>query len=241
LAAAGKPGVVSFDVRYFTPASEVGLCGHGTVAATKVILDSATNLPGFGPESRFPAFSSPETDTVEFTTGTGVVVSSRKVVIPDEVSGEEEDWFEIALPAGKLKKLPAEEEERVLGLFTRAVGKEPKIKYIGMGEPPFQRDLLIVLDESENVEQLKVDTKVLVSKTRVSTGSPRPTSLVIKRRQKPVSKSTLSPQIQRAGSSQKITSLGCSPPPRVLMKTMSAVPPTARWVRTGQLRKASRN
>lgn len=163
-AAAGKPGVVSFDVRYFTPGSEVVLCGHGTVAAMKVILDSATNLPGFGPESRFPAFSSPETHTVEFTTRSGVVVSSRKVAIPDEVSGKEEDWFEIVLPAGRLKRLPAEEEERVLGLFTRAIGKEPKIKYIGMGEPPFQRDLLIVLDESENVEQLKLDPKVLVSK-----------------------------------------------------------------------------
>ena len=178
--AAGKPGVVSFDARYFSPASEVGLCGHGTIAAMKVILDSATNLPGFGSESRFPAFSSPETHTVEFTTKSGVVVSSRKVVIPDEVSGEEEDWFEIVLPAGKLKRLPAGEEERVLGLFTRAVGKDPKIKYIGMGEPPFQRDLLIVLDESENVEQLKVDARVLVSKPRVSTSSPRPTSLVKK-------------------------------------------------------------
>jgi len=241
-AAAGKPGVVSFDVRYFSPGSEVALCGHGTVAAMKVILDSATDLPGFGPESRFPAFSSPETHTVEFTTGSGVVVSSRKVVIPDEVSGEDEDWFEIVLPAGKLKRLPAEEEARVLGLFTRAVGKEPKIKYIGMGEPPFQRDLLLVLDESENIEQLKVDAKVLVSKTRASSSLPRPTSLVYKkRRQTLASKSTSSPQIQRAGSSQMIILLGCLLLLKALMKTTSAVPPTVRWVPTGQLRKGSRS
>lgn len=162
-AAAGNPGVVSFDVRYFAPSSEVSLCGHGTVAAMEVILDSATNLPGFGPGSQFPVFSSPETHTVEFTTGSGVIVSARKVAIHDEMSGEDEDWFEIVLPAGKLKKLPAKEEERVLGLFARAVGREPKVKYIGPGEPPFQRDLLIVLDESENIEQLKVDAKVLVS------------------------------------------------------------------------------
>ena len=180
LAAAGKPGVISFDVQFFAPTYEVGLCGHGTVAAMKVILDSATTLPGFGPENQFPVFSSPETHTVEFTTGSGVVVSSRKVVIPDEASGEEEDWFEIVLPAGKLKKLPPEEEEKVLDLFTRAVEKEPKVKYIGAGEPPFQRDLLIVLDESENIERLKVDAKVLVSETRPSMSSPEPTSLANK-------------------------------------------------------------
>ena len=164
--AADKPGVVSFATQYFAPSREVELCGHGTIAAIKVILDSATNLPGFGQGSKFPVFSSPETHTVEFTTAKGIVISARKVVIPDDVSGKEEDWFEIVLPVGKLKKLPAEEEERILGIFSRAVGKEPKVKYIGIGEPPFQTDLLIVLDENENLEQLKVNTEILVGGTR---------------------------------------------------------------------------
>ncbi|KAF9654114.1 hypothetical protein BDM02DRAFT_27216 [Thelephora ganbajun] len=137
-------GVVSFDVQYFSPGFEIELCGHGTAAATKVILDSASNLPGFGQGSQFPAFSSSQTHTVEFTTVKGVVISARKLVI------EEEEWFEIVLPAGKLKELPAEEAERVLGALSRAVGKDPKVKYIGVGEPPFHNDLLIVLEESEN-------------------------------------------------------------------------------------------
>ena len=158
-----KPGaVVSFDVRYFAPTSEFGVCGHGTIAAVKVILDSATNSPGFGQGSSFPAFSSPETQIVEFTNTAGLVISARRVLIPSGVSGKEEDWFEIVLPATKLRKLPAEEEEKVLGVFNRAVGKESKVEYIGTGEPPFHVNLLIVLDESENLEQLKVDTSVLV-------------------------------------------------------------------------------
>jgi len=156
-----KPGVVSFDVRYFTPNNEYGLCGHGTVAAMKVILDSATDSPEFGQGSRFPVFSSPETQVVEFTTAQGIVVSARRVLIPDEVSGKEEEWFEIVFPARKLKNLPVEEEEKVLGVFNRAVGKEPKVKYIGIGEPPFHDNLLVVLDESENLEQLKVNASVL--------------------------------------------------------------------------------
>ena len=159
-----KPGAVaSFDVQYFGPNYEIDLCGHGALAAIKVILDSATNSPEFGAEGcQFPTFSSPETHTVEFTNANGIAVSARKVVIPHEVSGKEEDWFEIVLPAGKPRELPAEERERVLGIFNRAVGKEPKVKYIGTGEPPFQDDLIIVLDEDENMDQLKLDAAVLV-------------------------------------------------------------------------------
>ena len=158
-----KPGAIaSFDVQYFVPTWDAWLCGHSTVAALKVILDSATNSPGFGDGSQFPMFSSPETHTVEFTNAKGVVFSARKVVIPHEVTGKEEDWFEVILPAAKLRKLPAEEEERILGIFNRAVGKELKVKYIGTGEPPFLRDLLLVLDEDENIDQLKFDAAVLV-------------------------------------------------------------------------------
>ena len=164
-----KPGaVVSFDIRYFSPKREFGLCGHGTIAALKVILDSAVNLPGFGQGSPFPVFSSPETQIVEFTTAGGIVVSARRVLIPNEVNGKEEDWFEIVLPARGVKTLHAEEEVKVLGIFNRAVGKESKVKYIGAGESPFHDNLLIVLDESENLEQLEVDASVLVgTRTRV--------------------------------------------------------------------------
>ena len=98
-----------FDIQYFSPNYEVELSGHGTVAAMKVILDSATNSPGIGEGSQFPAFASPETHATEFTTTKGTVVFALKVVIPHEVSGKAEEWFEIVLPAGKLKRLPAEE------------------------------------------------------------------------------------------------------------------------------------
>lgn len=87
-----------------------------------------------------------------------MVLSARKVVI------EQEEWFEIILPAGNLKRLAIEEEKRILGILTRAIGKEPRVTYIGMGEPPFHRYLLIVLEESENLEQLKMaDVQALVS------------------------------------------------------------------------------
>ena len=60
------------------------------------------------------------------------------------------------------RRLPVEKEERTLGIFNRAVGKELKVKCIGTGEPPFLRDFLLVLDEDENIDQLKFDAAVLV-------------------------------------------------------------------------------
>ena len=162
-----KQEVVSFGIQYFTSSHEIDICGHGTIAAMKVVLDSAKETPGFGRGSQFPAFSSPETHTVEFTTAKGVAISARKVII------EEEDWLEIVLPAGKVKDLPAEEEKRVLGVLAQAMKKEPGVKYIGAGEPPFQDYLLIVLEESENLERLKLDIKALVGKTQThSSRSP---------------------------------------------------------------------
>ena len=96
-----KPGAIaSFDVQYFVPTWDAWLCGHGTVAALKVILDSATNSPGFGDGSQFPMFSSPETHTVEFTNAKGVVFSARKVVIPHEVTYWQGRGLVRGLPSG---------------------------------------------------------------------------------------------------------------------------------------------
>ena len=157
-----RPWVVSFDIQHFVANYEVDLCGHGSIAASEVVFGSATNSPGFGQGSQFPAFCTPETHTLQFTTAEGVVITSRKVVMDDE------DWFEIVLPAAKIRDTTDEEWGRVLEAFTQAMGREPKVKYLGVGEPPFQHHLLVVFEESENIEQLKfVDINELVSKPRV--------------------------------------------------------------------------
>ena len=101
-----KPGVVSFDVQYFIPTQEVPLCGHGTIAAIKIVLDSAKNLPEFGQGSQFPAFASPEIHTVEFTTVKGLVVSARhgrRGLVRNRPSSR------------KLRSLSGEEMGRVIG------------------------------------------------------------------------------------------------------------------------------
>ena len=101
-----KPGaVVSFDIRYFAPNRESGLCGHGTIVVMKVILDYAKIPLGFGQESPLHVFSSPETQIMEFTTAGGIVVPARRMPVPNEANGEEEDWLEIIVPARGVKTL----------------------------------------------------------------------------------------------------------------------------------------
>ena len=230
--------MVSFEIQHFVANYEVDLCGHGTIAASKVVFDSVTNSPGFGQGSQFPAFCSPETHTLEFTTTEGVVISSRQVVFEDE------EWFEIVLPAGKARDATHEEEGRILAAFARAMGKEPRIKYLGVGEPPFQHHLLVVFEESENIEHLKfVDAKALVSKASSrELHSPGLRSLMNFDTRMPLASNvTLSPRIPRAENFQKITSPECSPPLEERMKTKSAAPLIARWVHTGRPRKVSRS
>jgi hypothetical protein len=132
-----KPGAVaSFDVQYFGPSCELEVCGHGAIAAIKIILDSATNSPGFGEGSQFPTFSSPETHTVEFIAAKGTVVSARKVVIPHEASGKEEEWFEIVLPAGNSKSYPLKRKRGSLAYSTAQWGRNPKSSISGSENLP---------------------------------------------------------------------------------------------------------
>ena len=152
---------------------------------------------------------------------------------------EEEDWFEIVLPAAKLRSLSEEEMGRVIKALTCAVGKDPRIEYLGAGQPPFQDFLLIVLEESENLEQLKPDFEALVSEIRVQARClPRLMSpMNLEHRKTLASQSTSSQLIPQVGNIQRITSLECSLLLQESMKTTYAGPPTARWDPTGRRRK----
>jgi PhzF family phenazine biosynthesis protein len=67
---AGEPG--RFGLRWFTAATELVLCGHGTLAAARVLLDSAAAVAG----------------TVRFDTRSGTL-EARAV----------EDWVQLRLPS----------------------------------------------------------------------------------------------------------------------------------------------
>ena len=119
------------------------------------------------------------------------------------------------------------------------MGKDLRVEYLGAGQPPFQDFLLIVLEESESLEQLKPDFEALVSEIRVQARClPRLMSRVNPEHRKTLAfQSTSSPLIPQVENIRRITSLECSLLLQESMKTTYAGPPTARWDPTGRRRK----
>ncbi|KAJ7665106.1 hypothetical protein DFH06DRAFT_1086945 [Mycena polygramma] len=127
--------VAAFNIRWFSAnASEIPLCGHGTMAAARAVFER-----GLVPDS---------VEVIEFHTVTAGVMRARKV-------GKE--GIEIRLPSGTLKEVPAEKTPQITAALTKAFGRDVAIKYMGGGEQGFQNYLVVELDEQENLGKCEVD------------------------------------------------------------------------------------
>ncbi|KDQ63144.1 hypothetical protein JAAARDRAFT_168655 [Jaapia argillacea MUCL 33604] len=130
----------AFHIRWFTVEEEIPLCGHGTMAASKVIFDS-------------PTLSAGNVSVIKFQTRTGGTVTAKKV---------DGGQIEISLPSTTLRALGSEEEKRVRAVITRALGKESvSINYMAAGGEGFGRYLMIEVDEKERLAGCKVDIDIL--------------------------------------------------------------------------------
>ena len=79
-----------YHLRWFTPGSEVELCGHATLASSFVILN----------------YVEPESDSVSFNTMSGVLTVTRKG-----------DLYEMDFPTYELKEIPVTDEmEKAFGV-----------------------------------------------------------------------------------------------------------------------------
>jgi PhzF family phenazine biosynthesis protein len=87
-----------FNLRWFTPAVEVDLCGHATLASAHVLWETGSLKPGA------PA---------RFLTRSGLLTAERKG-----------DWIEMDFPAEPERPAPVPAElERALGARSKYVGK----------------------------------------------------------------------------------------------------------------------
>lgn len=78
-----------YDLRWFTPITEVELCGHATLATASVIFSNNQNL-----------------DQITFNTKSGNLIVTKK-----------KDIYELAFPSYQLKKIPVTDEmEKVFGV-----------------------------------------------------------------------------------------------------------------------------
>lgn len=154
--------VVSFDIRWFTPARyEIALCGHGTLAAAKAIFERADLV-------------TKETQAVELHTFKRGTMTARKL---------EGGSIEIQIPSANQVEVSPEEYARLTKVLYRAFGKEVAIKHIASSGKAFehcelpkiiskdhkvtltfiQKGLMVELDEKENLKELSVYANVLVN------------------------------------------------------------------------------
>ena len=103
---------ITRHVRHMMPnGKEIAICGHGTLAASKILF---TQL-GPGQEN---------VDTIHFRCVSG----ARLVAIK-----REDGFIEIELPSGVLVEVRSEEESRLTSVVNKAFGREVLIKSIKRG------------------------------------------------------------------------------------------------------------
>lgn len=134
--------VAQFDVRWFTPSAESPICGHATLASSGLLFSDPTLLP-------------PAVTSIHFRATSGRVLTAKR-------SGH---FVQISLPSTLVTPPPAEEEARLKGIVSKALGGNVTIKYVGVGGEGFEQYLLVEIDEADDLANLPLDASALVSYT----------------------------------------------------------------------------
>ena len=129
-----------FGIRWFTTELEVPLCGHGTLAAAATVFRGA-----YGGTEGLSA--------IRFEATSGRFLIARKV---------EEDRIEIDLDSETSEALSTEEDVKLRGILTKALGKNVPVKYTGRGAGHLDMYALVEVDTLD-LKNLKVNTDALVS------------------------------------------------------------------------------
>lgn len=131
-----KPKVAKFPIRWFTSyGSEIKLCGHATVAASKLIFDR------FESEGR-------DVQILEFETQTSGTLIAQKT---------EDGRIQLAMQAVVPVEFIGEERQRLVELLNKAVDREVKVHAVVAGD----HFLLYEIDSSEDLKGSKIDHEPL--------------------------------------------------------------------------------
>ena len=130
----------TFGIRWFTPEIEVPLCGHGTLAAAAAVFRDV----GRGAE---------DATAIRFQATSGKFLIAHKV---------EEDRIEIDLDSEMSVALSMEEDIKVRGVLTKALGKDVPVRYTGRGAEHLNYYALVEVDTLD-LKNLRVNTDAFVS------------------------------------------------------------------------------
>lgn len=107
-----EEGVLVHSVRYIAPTGrEIPLCGHGTMAASQVLLAS-------------PEVQAKGIHTVHFKTASGAALKAVQLA---------DGFIEIELPVADIKSASPEVQTRVKSHLNKAFGRDVRVKDIKVG------------------------------------------------------------------------------------------------------------
>ncbi|KAJ3100867.1 hypothetical protein HDU96_010193 [Phlyctochytrium bullatum] len=131
----------SYNLRWFTPATEVDLCGHATLASSHVLFSSR-----------------PELDTLRFHTKSGVLIA--KVV--EKGSGGRGPLICLDFPEKPAKPLSDQEKAAVLPALLKGL-EIPESKIVGLGKAGYATvyDLFVEISPDVNLKELDVKPQEL--------------------------------------------------------------------------------
>lgn len=163
----GEKGKVDYAIRWFTINSEIQICGHGLLAATKAILAD----PTFGEADNEKAFafkSRGAADITKFLTIADEVVSARKATVSLSGSTAPVEHIQITFPQCLPQEIKSGSPEfsKIISALSIALQKaadEIDVKYIGHGEGTFAPYVIIELGEAEGL-----DGKIVIADAFVS-------------------------------------------------------------------------
>lgn len=132
-----------FSLRWFTPTSEVALCGHATLAIAHILFSNRKVLGLADHVAR-----------LEFSTRKSGVLVAQKL---------EDGRIELEFPAGQVTPLDPIKTEHISTVVSKAFHSiSPKINFLGDGRDIYDGYLLIEIDENYNLQGHPVNTDVLV-------------------------------------------------------------------------------
>lgn len=131
-----------FGLRWFTPAVEVPLCGHGTLASAHVLSQSDILPKGI--------------DTLEFETKFSGILTAKTL---------EDGRIELEFPAGEPSSVPEEVEKKVKEAFGKAFSEStPKIVDIAEGSGPAYGGFIVIeVEEGHDLAKAVVKSEAFVS------------------------------------------------------------------------------
>ncbi|KAF8833501.1 hypothetical protein BDN67DRAFT_976566 [Paxillus ammoniavirescens] len=160
----GEDGEDVFDVRFFSNDFAALVCGHGTLAATKAICRGF--LPGLRGGKRGGTWDR----VVKFRTATGTIIRARALPpFPSSNAPADEDgeFYELELPTNSVEELTGSDKECIRAVIARALRKDASdlgLKYIARGTGKMNDYLIVVLDNTEQLEGRDIDINALVSR-----------------------------------------------------------------------------